>query len=177
MANQATLAGGCFWCTEAIFRRLRGVGEVVSGYSGGEMADPSDEAVSHGLTGHAEAVQITFDPKVISYETLLEVFFKLHDPTTLDRQGNDVGSQYRSVIFYHSAEQKRVAENVKEKIEKSGVYQDPIVTEIVPFGKFYKAEDYHQDFYEKNRLYPYCQVVIDPKITKLYENFGEIVKK
>lgn len=137
MANQATLAGGCFWCTEAIFRRLRGVKDVVSGYAGGEMADP----------------------------------------TTLNRQGADVGKQYRSMIFYHDGQQRKTAEKVKKEIEESGTYSDPIVTEIVPFGKFYKAEDYHQDFYEKNRLYQYCQVVIDPKITKLYENFGKIVKK
>ena len=162
---KATLAGGCFWCTEAIFRRLKGVVEVISGYAEGEAADPP-----------AEAVQITFDPKVISYETLLEVFFKLHDPTTLNRQGADVGPQYRSMIFYHEKEQRKTAERVKEKVEKSGMHQNPIVTEIVPFGKFYKAEDYHQDFYENNRLSGYCQVVIDPKITKLYENFGKIVK-
>lgn len=159
-ARQATLAGGCFWCTEAIFKRLRGVKEVISGYA-----------------GHAEAIQITFDPKVISYETLLAVFFKLHDPTTLNRQGADVGPQYRSAIFYHDEEQRKMAEKVKKEIEESEMYSDPIVTEIVPFGKFYKADESHQNFYDKNRLYQYCQVVIDPKIKKLYENFGKIVKK
>lgn len=175
--EKATLAGGCFWCTEAIFKRLRGVSKVVSGYSGGEMDEPTYEAVSGGGSGHAEAIQITFDPQVITYEMLLEVFFKLHDPTTLNRQGEDVGPQYRSMIFYHDDDQRRVAEKVKEQVEKSGMHKDPIVTEIVPFENFYRAEGYHQDFYEKNRLYPYCQIVIDPKITKLYENFGEIVKK
>lgn len=175
--EKATLAGGCFWCTEAIFKRLAGVKNVVTGYSGGEMDEPSYESVSSGTTGHAEAVQITFDPKVISYETLLSVFFKLHDPTTLNRQGADVGEQYRSMIFYHNEEQKRVAQKLKSDISESGMYQDPIVTEIVPYKSFYKAEESHQDFYEKNRLYPYCQIVIDPKITKLYENFGEIVKR
>lgn len=174
---KATLAGGCFWCTQAIFKRLRGVKEVVAGYSGGEVKKPSYEAVSGGGTGHAEAIQITFDPKVISYEKLLEVFSKLHDPTTKNRQGADVGTQYRSVIFYHSSEQKRVAEKVLAKIEKSGDWQDPIVTEIVPFEDFYEAEDHHQDFYEKNRLYPYCQIIIDPEISKLYANFSEIVKR
>lgn len=175
--EKATLGGGCFWCTEAIFKRLRGVADVVSGYSGGEMDSPSYEAVSRGTTGHAEAVQITFDPQAISYETLLEVFFKLHDPTTLNKQGADVGTQYRSVIFYHDNEQKSIAEKVRKKIEKSKMYKDPIVTEIVPFKNFNRAEIDHQNFYEKNRLYPYCQIVIDPKISKLYENFGEIVKK
>ncbi|MEK9147208.1 MAG: peptide-methionine (S)-S-oxide reductase MsrA [Patescibacteria group bacterium] len=175
--EKATLAGGCFWCIEAIFKRLRGVGDVVSGYSGGEGKEPSYEAVSGGTTGHAETIQITFDPQVISYETLLEVFFKLVDPTTLNRQGSDAGTQYRSVIFYHNIEQRRVAEKVKGKIEKSGMYKSSVVTEIVPLANFYKAEDYHQDFYGKNRLYPYCQIIIDPKITKLYENFGEIVKR
>ena len=175
--KKATLAGGCFWCTEAIFKRLKGVREVVAGYSGGEVSGPSYDDVSHGTTGHAESIQITFDPKVISYETLLEVFFKLHDPTTLNCQGADVGTQYRSVIFYHDQQQKKTAEKIKEEIEKSGMWPDPVVTEIVPYGRFFKAEDYHQNFYEKNRLYPYCQVVIDPKITKLYENFTKIVKK
>ena len=173
----ATLAGGCFWCTEAIFKRLRGVGEVIAGYSGGEMIDPSYDAVSGGTTGHAEAVQITFDPKVISFETLLEVFFKLLDPTTLNRQGADVGTQYRSMIFYGDDAQKKTAEKVSQEVAKSRMYQDPIVTEIVPIANFYKAEGYHQDFYEKNRLYPYCRVIIDPKITILYENFGKIVKQ
>lgn len=175
--EKATFAGGCFWCTEAIFKRLKGVKEVVSGYSGGNMDNPSYEVVSTGTTGHAESIQITFDPKVIFFETLLEVFFELYDPTTLNRQGADVGAQYRSMIFYHDESQRKTAEKVKEKIEKLGIYEDPIVTEIVPFKNFYKADARHQNFYDKNRLYPYCQVVIDPKITKLYENFTKIVKK
>ncbi|MBI3282795.1 peptide-methionine (S)-S-oxide reductase MsrA [Candidatus Curtissbacteria bacterium] len=174
--EKATLAGGCFWCTEAIFRRLRGVVEVVAGYSGGEVPSPTYEAVHGSATGYAEAIQITFDPKVVSYETLLEVFFKLYDPTTLDRQGADVGSEYRSVIFYGDDNQKKSAQKVKAKIEKLGMYEDPIVTEIVPYETFYKAEGNHQKFYEKNRLYPYCQIVIDPKISKLYADFGELVE-
>lgn len=174
--EKATLAGGCFWCTEAIFKRLKGVNKVVSGYSGGETEDSSYEVVSSGTTGHAEAVQITFDPRVISYETLLEVFFKLHDSTTMNRQGEDIGTQYRSVIFYHNDEQREIAEKVKDKIEKSGIWRDPIVTEVVLYENFYKASEEHQNYYEKNRLVPYCQIVIDPKITKLFENFGKIVK-
>lgn len=162
---------------EAIFKRLRGVADVVSGYSGGEMDSSSYEAFSCGTTGHAEAVQVAFEPQVISYGTLLEVFFKLHDPTTLNKQGADVGTQYRSVIFYHDNEQKSIAEKVRKKIEKAKMYKDPIVTEIVPFKKFSRAETEQQNFYEKNRLYPYCQIVIDSKITKLYENFGQIVKE
>jgi len=138
----ATLAGGCFWCTEAIFKRLKGVESVVSGYAGGDMDNPTYEPVSSGETGHAEAIQITFDPKIISYEKILDVFWHLHDPTTLNRQGADVGTQYRSMIFYHNNQQKRIAKQSKNKVEKSGMYKDPIVTQIVPFRTFYKAEDY-----------------------------------
>ena len=173
----ATFAMGCFWCSEAIFRRLRGVESVVSGYSGGGIRKPSYEVVSRGTTGHAEAIQIKFDPKVISYKKLLDVFWHLHDPTTLNRQGADVGEQYRSVIFYHSQEQKDLAEKSKEEIEKKGMYKDPIVTEIMPHKAFFPAENNHQDFYEKNRLYPYCQVVIDPKIRKLFSEFKDEVGK
>ena len=172
----ATLAAGCFWCTEAIFKRLKGVASVSSGYSGGDMDKPSYEAVSAGITGHAEAIQITFDPKIIPYEKLLEVFFKLHDPTTLNRQGADVGEQYRSVIFYHDENQKNSALKVKGAIEKSNMYKDPLVTEIIPYKNFYKAEDYHQNFYENNRTYGYCQVIIDPKIKKLMTYFPNEVK-
>ncbi|MBI4066334.1 peptide-methionine (S)-S-oxide reductase MsrA [Candidatus Gottesmanbacteria bacterium] len=157
----ATLAGGCFWCTEAIFKRLKGVSSVVSGYTGD--------------TSHAEAIQTTFDPTVISYEKLLEVFFRLHDPTTPNQQGNDVGTQYRSAIFYQSEEQRKTAESVKKRLEDAGVYKK-IVTEIVPATTFYPAEDYHQDFYTNNSYTPYCQYVIDPKISKLLAHYREDVK-
>lgn len=163
----ATFAGGCFWCTEAVFKRLKGVKTVISGYSGGKVKNPSYEEVSTGNTGHTEAIKITFDPKVISYEKLLRIFFKLHDPTTLNRQGSDVGSQYRSAIFYHDRQQKQLAEKSKKAFEESGIYQDKIVTEIVPFTNFYKAEDYHQNFYERNCTFSYCRLIIDPKIQKL----------
>lgn len=172
----ATLAGGCFWCTEAIFKRLKGVESVTSGYAGGDMENPGYGAVSSGKTGHAEAIQIKFDPKIISYQKLLEVFFKLHDPTTLNKQGADVGTQYRSVIFYHDETQKQAAEEMKKKVEKSGIYPNPIVTQIVPFTNLYKAEDYHQNYYEQNQSAPYCQIVIDPKIQKLIREFKEEVK-
>ncbi|HVZ58300.1 MAG TPA: peptide-methionine (S)-S-oxide reductase MsrA [Patescibacteria group bacterium] len=174
----ATVAGGCFWCLEAIFKRLMGVESVISGYSGGSMDNPSYDKVSMGTTNHAEAIQITFDPQVISYQTLLDVFWHLHDPTTLNRQGADVGTQYRSVIFYHNDEQRKIAEASKEELEKSGVYKDPVVTQIVPFEKFFKAEGYHQDYYEKNASSnQYCRIVIDPKITKLYKNYHELIKE
>lgn len=173
----ATLAGGCFWCTEAIFKRLKGVTKVTPGYSGGEMDQPAYTAVSSGNTGHAEAIQIEFDPKVISYEKLLEIFFKLHDPTTLNRQGNDVGTQYRSVIFYHDEKQKETAEKIKQKVTEEKMYSDPIVTEVVPFEKFFPAENYHKDYYENNKDQPYCRIIIDPKITKLYKEFTELTKE
>ena len=167
----ATVAGGCFWCTEAFFKRLRGVASVTSGYTGGDVANPSYEQVCSGRTGHAEAVQVEFDPEVISFEQLLEVFFELHDPTTLNRQGADVGTQYRSAVFYHDEEQRETAERVIKAVDASGKHRDKIVTEIAPLSEFYAAEDYHQDFYDRNQGYPYCQVVIDPKITKLYKSF------
>lgn len=174
----ATFAGGCFWCTEAIFKKLKGVEEVISGYSGGRTVNPSYEDVSSGDTGHAEAIQIRFDPSIISFEQLVEIFFKLHDPTTLNQQGADIGEQYRSAIFYHSEEQKEIADKVMEQFEKDKVYDDPIVTEITEFSNFYKAEDYHQDYYENNRnSNAYCRIVIDPKITKLYKDFKDIVKE
>ena len=170
----ATFAGGCFWCTEAIFKRLKGVEAVTSGYSGGKIENPTYDQVCSGTTGHAEAIQIEFDPKIISFEKLLEVFFKLHDPTTLNRQGNDVGTQYRSAVFYHDEKQKTQAEKTKSKMQK--VYNGKIVTEIVPFSNFYKAEGYHQNYFENNKNAPYCQVVIDPKIQKLYKDFKGITK-
>lgn len=175
----ATIAGGCFWCTEAIFKRLKGVTSVTSGYPGGKDPpagglNPTYEEVCSGQTGHAEAVQIEFDPKIISFEKIIEVFFKLHDPTTLNRQGADVDTQYRSVIFYHNQKQKETAEKVKA--EKSDEYSGKIVTEIVPFTAFYKAEAYHQNFYENNKNQSYCQVTIDPKLKKLYRNFSGIVE-
>jgi peptide-methionine (S)-S-oxide reductase len=175
--EKATIAGGCFWCTEAIFKRLKGVDSAISGYTGGQTENPTYEDVCSGTTGHAEAIQITFDPKVISFETLLHVFFKLHDPTTLNQQGNDVGTQYRSAIFYHNDKQKTEAEKVKEEIEKSGMYKDKIVTEISAFTKFYEAEGYHKNYFDRNSDAPYCRYVIDPKIQKLYKEFKEQVKK
>lgn len=172
----ATFAGGCFWCTEAIFKRLKGVISVTSGYSGGERERPSYEEVSSGRTGHAEAVQIVFDPKIISFGRLMDVFWATHDPTTLNRQGGDTGTQYRSVIFYNSDKQKEEAFSSKKRLEDEKIYKDPIVTEIVPFTSFYPAEEYHQDYYEVNRNYPYCSIVISPKIKKLLEKFGKEVK-
>ncbi len=177
----ATLAGGCFWCTEAIFKRLKGIKSVISGYAGGNPPaggdNPIYDQVSTGSTDHAESIQIEFDPAVISFEKLLAIFFHLHDPTTLNRQGNDIGPQYRSVIFYHNQEQKKIAEKVKVEIEEEKVYKDPIVTEIKPFKTFFKAEEDHQNFYDRNRSYAYCQVVIDPKIQKLFHEFKEEVKE
>lgn len=172
----ATLAGGCFWCMEAVFQRLKGVEKVVSGYTGGTRDNPTAEEVYSESTGHAEAIQITFDPKVISYDTLLEVFWHLHDPTTLNRQDNDVGTHYRSMIFYHNEEQKRIAKESIKKTEASRLYPGKFVTEIAPFTTFYKAEDYHQDYYNKNSYASYCQYVIDPKIRKLFKEFGDKVK-
>ena len=172
----ATLANGCFWCTEAVFKRLKGVEDVISGYTGGKKENPTYEEVSSETTGHAEALEITFDPNIISYETLLHIFFATHDPTTLNRQGNDTGTQYRSAIFYRDEEQKKIAESVKEELDKSGNYHDPIVTKIEPFTKFYKAEDYHKDYYDSNRSAPYCMFVIDPKIRKLLEKYSKEVK-
>ncbi len=171
----ATMAGGCFWCTEAIFTRLKGVETVTPGYTGGTKLHPTYQEVCSGDTGHAEAIQITFDPAVISYETLLEVFFHLHDPTTRNQQGNDIGTQYRSAIFYHSEDQRKTAQFVKQRLEASGVYKK-IVTEITPFTAFYPAENTHRDYYTKNSYAPYCQYVIDPKITKLLTQYNENIK-
>ena len=172
----ATLANGCFWCSEAVFTRLQGVKSVVPGYSGGRVENPTYDEVSTGRTGHAEAAQIEFDPDVISFEKLLDVFWHTHDPTTLNRQGNDVGTQYRSAIFYHSEKQQEIAEKSKRELENKHVYKDPIVTEIVPFTKFYIAEDYHKKYYEQHQDAPYCRFVIDPKIHKLLNQYGKDLK-
>ena len=162
----ATLGGGCFWCLEAVYRELTGVERVVSGYAGGRMPDPSYDAVCSGATGHAEVVQITFDPAVISYRDLLEVFFTIHDPTTLNRQGGDVGTQYRSAILFHDEAQRATAEQVKAEIAASGLWSDPIVTEIAPLEKFFAAEDYHQEYFARNPYQPYCMAVVAPKVAK-----------
>ncbi len=172
----ATLGGGCFWCMEAVFSELEGVEKVESGYSGGATAHPTYEQVSTGTTGHAEVVQINFDPKVISFEEILEIFFAMHDPTTLNRQGSDVGTQYRSVIFYHNDEQKATAEQVIKKIAEAKIWDAPIVTQIEPFKAFYKAEDYHKDYFKKHPRQPYCRLVITPKIAKLREHYHKKLK-
>lgn len=171
-----TLAGGCFWCLEAVYDNLKGVTDVVSGYSGGHVADPSYEQVCTGMTGHAESVQLTFDPQQISLKQILEVFFTIHDPTTLNRQGADVGTQYRSAIFYQSPEQKKVAEEVVKELEAQKVWDNPIVTELKPVSQFYPAEDYHQEYYVNNLRQPYCQIVIAPKVAKFRKRFMDRVK-
>lgn len=172
----ATLANGCFWCTEAIFKRLKGVLSVKPGYSGGNTDNPDYETVSAGNTNHAESIQIEFDPNIISYKTLLEIFWYTHDPTTPNRQGNDIGTQYRSVVFYHSEIQQKIAEDLKQELDKSKIYDNPIVTQIVKFEKFYEAENYHKEFYDKNRDYPYCKIIIDPKIKKLISKYSSNLK-
>jgi peptide-methionine (S)-S-oxide reductase len=177
MSEVATFAGGCFWCMEAVFLPLEGVEKVVSGYTGGKVAHPSYRDVCSGTTGHAEAVEITFDPKVITYDDLLEIFFALHDPTTKDRQGADVGTQYRSAIFHHSAEQKAKAEAMIEKLNRERVFPAPIVTEVVPAPAFYRAEDYHQNYYAQNASQGYCQAVISPKVAKLRKKYAEKLAK
>ena len=173
----ATFAGGCFWCTEGIFQRLKGVKTVVSGYAGGNIDNPTYEEVSSGETGHAEAIQITFDPSVISYKDLVYVFLKTHDPTTKDRQGNDVGTQYRSALFYHDEKQKMIAEETIKTLDQEKIYSSPIVTEVLPFKNFFKAEGYHQNYYNNNPDKMYCKLVIDPKIKKLEEVMPEFLKK
>lgn len=167
----ATFGAGCFWCVEAVFKELKGVHSVVSGYAGGTAQNPSYRQVCRGDTGHAEAVQITFDPEVISFEELLQVFWRTHDPTTLNRQGADAGTQYRSAIFYHDQKQKEIAERLKREANESKLWPDPIVTEIAPFTNFYKAEPYHQHYYDSNWDQPYCQVVIEPKLRKFRKEF------
>ena len=171
----ATLASGCFWCIEAVLNRVRGVQSVMPGYTGGELPNPSYEDVCTGRTGHAEAVQVVFHPDVVSFETLLHVFFATHDPTQLNRQGGDVGTQYRTAIFYHDAKQKETAEKVIKELQPD--YSDPIVTEVTPLDVFYPAEDYHQAYYERNRdRNPYCRIIIDPKVQKLLSSYGELTK-
>ena len=172
----ATFGNGCFWCTEAIFQQLKGVSKVVSGYSGGKVKNPTYKEVCSGLTGHAEAIQLTYDPKVITYDELLEVFWQTHDPTTLNKQGADVGTQYRSVVFYHDDEQKKLAQMYKEKLDASGAFDDPIVTEISPFTEFYPAEDYHQNYFNLNGNAPYCSYVIQPKVEKFKKVFKTKLK-
>lgn len=167
----ATLGGGCFWCTESVFSILRGVEEVEPSYSGGSLPSPTYEQVSTGTTGHAEVVQLTFNPDVISFRELLEVFFAVHDPTTLNRQGSDVGTQYRSIILYHNKEQKAIAEALIEELDKERASNAPIVTELRPFKTFYKAEDYHKNYFKKHPEQPYCQLIIAPKIEKLRKTF------
>lgn len=161
-----TLGAGCFWCIEAILKEIIGVVSLTSGYTGGSTANPSYKEVCAGTTGHAEVAQISFDPKIISLEEILEVFFTIHDPTTLNRQGNDIGTQYRSAIFYHSDEQKTIAENIIHSLNSSGAYSNPIVTEVSKIGTFYTAEDYHQNYLANNQENPYCQIIIRPKIEK-----------
>lgn len=174
--DTATFGTGCFWCTEAIFQQLDGVLKVTSGYSGGNVANPTYKEVCTGSTGHAEAVQIIYDPAKISYDDLLQVFWQTHDPTTLNRQGNDIGTQYRSAIFYHTPEQKAKAEKYKAELDKSGAFNSPIVTEITPFTNFYVAENYHQDYFNNNGSQPYCTFVIRPKVEKFQKVFKSKLK-
>ena len=173
----ATLAGGCFWCTEAVFKELRGVDKVVSGYSGGHVNNPTYKQVTSGTTGHAEVIQFSYDPQQITFKELLEVFFTIHDPTTLNRQGADIGTQYRSAIFYHSPEQKEIAEQVIKQINEAKIWDNPIVTEVTEFKKFYQAEDYHQDYFALNPDQGYCRVVIAPKVNKFRKQFISKLKK
>ena len=172
----ATLGGGCFWCTEAVFKRIRGVEKVESGYSGGNVENPSYEQVSMGTTGHAEVVQVTFSPQVITYEEILEVFFATHNPTTLNRQGADVGTQYRSVIFYHTQQQRQTAEKMIQQLNSEGLWDAPIVTKVEPFKTFYEAEEYHKDYFRRHPEQAYCHIVIAPKIAKLQEHYMSKMK-
>jgi peptide-methionine (S)-S-oxide reductase len=173
----ATFGSGCFWCTEAIFQQVDGVVKVESGYSGGKVKNPTYREVCSGLTGHAEVIQLTYDPTKVKFEELLEFFWKSHDPTTLNKQGADVGTQYRSAIFYHNDEQKKLAETYKNKLNESGAFDKPIVTEITPFTEFYKAEDYHQNYFNLNGNAPYCSYVIQPKLDKFKKVFKDKLKK
>jgi len=172
----ATLAAGCFWCVEAVFLDLKGVEKVVSGYSGGFVDKPSYDEVCSGTTGHAEVIQVTFDPKAISFDDLLRVFFTTHDPTTLNRQGADVGTQYRSAVFFHSPEQKAATEKILKEVAAEKLYRNPVVTEVTPFANFYAAEDYHQNYYARNPSQGYCRVVIDPKVRKFREKWSHLLK-
>ena len=172
----ATLGGGCFWCLEAVYQELRGVERIESGYSGGDVPNPTYRQVCSETTGHAEVVQVTFDPDEVSYRDILEVYFTIHDPTTLNRQGADVGTQYRSVIFYHDEDQKRAAEEVISSLEAEGIWNNPLVTEVAPFDEFYVAEDYHQNYFRNNGFQPYCQVIIAPKVAKFRKEHLERLK-
>jgi peptide-methionine (S)-S-oxide reductase len=172
----ATLAGGCFWCLEAVFDDVKGVDQVDSGYSGGTVPDPTYRQVCTGTTGHAEVVQVTFDPQVISFKELLQLFFTVHDPTTLNRQGPDVGTQYRSAIFYHTPAQKAIAEQVIKEMTAAQVWPSPIITEVTPFSAFYKAEDYHQEYFKFNGEQPYCRAIVAPKVAKFRKQFRERLK-
>jgi peptide-methionine (S)-S-oxide reductase len=174
--KKATLGGGCFWCTEAVYKNLKGVVDVVPGYSGGSIKNPAYREVCSGRTGHAEVVQISYDPEIVSYKEILEVFFMTHDPTTLNRQGNDVGTQYRSAIFYHDEKQKETAREVVQSFEKEKVYDQPLVTEITPFEAFYEAEETHKDYFERNEKQPYCQFIVAPKVAKFKEIFKDKLK-
>ena len=173
----ATLAGGCFWCLEAVYDELKGVGSVESGYAGGQVPNPTYKQVCTGNTGHAEVVQVTFDPQVISFKEILNVFFVIHDPTTLNRQGNDQGTQYRSAIFYHDEQQKEVAEQVIRDLNAEHLWDKPIVTQVAPLDTFYIAEDYHQEYYANNPYQPYCMMVVAPKVTKFRKHFLDMLKK
>jgi len=173
----ATLGGGCFWCLEAVFDQVVGVKNVVSGYAGGISKHPSYQEVCSGNTGHAEVVQITFDPLTLSYRDLLEIFFSIHDPTTLNRQGNDIGTQYRSVIFFHNEEQRSIADRVIREIEAKNIWPNPVVTEVVEYTDFYPAEEYHQEYYQHNQYQPYCQVVIAPKLAKFRKQYLNMIKQ
>jgi len=173
----ATLANGCFWCSEAIFKRLKGIESVLPGYAGGTVKNPSYDEVCMENTGHAESIQVKFDPRIISFEKILNIFWHTHNPTTLNRQGNDIGTQYRSAIFFHDEKQKAIAEKSKKDLEQAGLYKDPIVTEITPFKNFYIAEDYHKNYYDKHQEVPYCNFVIDPKIHKLLQHYRNDMKE
>lgn len=173
----ATLGGGCFWCLEAVFVEVRGVTRVVSGYAGGHVPNPTYHQVCTGTTGHAEVVQVTFDPDVICYREILGIFFGIHDPTTINRQGDDVGTQYRSVIFCHTPEQRETARAIIAEIEKSGVWEDPIVTEVVPLTEFYEAETYHHDYFANNPSQPYCRFVVSPKVSKFRKEFAHLLSQ
>ena len=173
----ATLAGGCFWCLEAVYDEVKGVHSVESGYAGGHMDNPTYRAVCNGDTGHAEVVQVHFDPNIVSYRDLLNVFFAIHDPTTLNRQGADVGTQYRSAIFYHDEEQKKIAEELIKDLNAQQIWDQPIVTQVEKLDKFYMAEDYHQEYYARNQYQPYCMAVVAPKVSKFRKHFLELLKK
>jgi peptide-methionine (S)-S-oxide reductase len=174
--ERATFGSGCFWCTEAVFQQLRGVHTVASGYSGGQVPNPTYRQVCTGTTGHAEVIHVVYDPKLVSYAELLEAFWKSHDPTTLNRQGNDHGTQYRSVVFYHNEEQRKLAEEYKQRLDESGAFPAPIVTEIAPFAAFYPAEDYHQNYFNEHGHEPYCAMIIRPKLEKFRKAFADKLK-